>query len=95
MGYGAVFGIVIWVFFHLILMPLMHTVPAPWNQPFQEHLSELFGHIVWMMTIEGARQLYFISINLNFNKIKHGLGHLDVFLAHSSYSHSSLSFTTS
>lgn len=59
MGYGAVFGVIVWVFFHLILMPLMHTVPAPWNQPFHEHLSEFFGHIVWMMTIEGARQLYF------------------------------------
>ncbi len=58
MGQGAVFGIVIWVLFHLIIMPIMHTVPAPWNQPFQENLSELFGHIVWMMTIDLVRQLF-------------------------------------
>ena len=28
MGQGAVFGIAIWVLFHLIIMPIMHTVPA-------------------------------------------------------------------
>lgn len=42
MGQGAVFGIAIWVLFHLIIMPIMHTVPAVWDQPFQEHLSEFF-----------------------------------------------------
>ncbi|MBI5974833.1 DUF1440 domain-containing protein [Staphylococcus sp. H16/1A] len=39
-------------------MPITHTVPAMWNQPFQEHLSELFGHIVWMITIDYVRQLF-------------------------------------
>ncbi len=27
-GQGAVFGIAIWVYFRLIIMPIMHTVPA-------------------------------------------------------------------
>lgn len=44
---GAAFGLVVWVFFHLILMPAMGTVPAAWNQPWEEHFSELFGHAVW------------------------------------------------
>ncbi|ARJ50829.1 YagU family protein [Staphylococcus lutrae] len=57
-GKGALFGVLIWILFHLILMPGLHTVPAAWNQPFQEHFSELFGHIVWMMTIDGVRRLY-------------------------------------
>ncbi|MCD8915374.1 DUF1440 domain-containing protein [Staphylococcus simulans] len=55
-GYGAVFGIIVLIGFHLVLMPLIQTVPAPWDQPFHEHLSELFGHIVWMMTIELVRR---------------------------------------
>nr|WFO02199.1 DUF1440 domain-containing protein [Staphylococcus aureus] len=65
MGQGAVFGIVIWVLFHLIIMPIMHTVPAVWDQPFQEHISELFGHVVWMMTIELVRQHFVYRYKLN------------------------------
>lgn len=65
MGQGAVFGIAIWVLFHLIIMPIMHTVPAVWDQPFQEHLSEFFGHIVWMMTIELVRQHFVYRYKLN------------------------------
>lgn len=53
---GALFGVAVWVGFHLILMPLMGTVPAPWDQPFPEHFSELFGHVVWMWVIEIIRR---------------------------------------
>ena len=37
-------------------MPLMGTVPAPWNQPFAEHFSEFFGHIIWLWVIEVFRR---------------------------------------
>ncbi|WP_143462386.1 DUF1440 domain-containing protein [Levilactobacillus enshiensis] len=47
---GTWFGLAIWVAFHLGIMPLMGTVPAPENQPKEEHLSESLGHIVWMVT---------------------------------------------
>lgn len=53
---GAVFGILVWIGFHVILMPLMGIVPAPWDQPWQEHFSEIFGHIVWMWVIEIFRR---------------------------------------
>lgn len=53
---GAAFGFAVWVVFHLVLMPLMGTVPAPWNQPFNEHFSECFGHIFWMWVIELTRR---------------------------------------
>ena len=53
---GAAFGIVVYVGFHVILMPLMGTVPAPWDQPFAEHFSELFGHIIWLWVIEIFRR---------------------------------------
>ena len=34
----------------------MGTVPAPWNQPFAEHFSEFFGHIIWLWVIEVFRR---------------------------------------
>ncbi|WP_057002422.1 YagU family protein [Agrilactobacillus composti] len=54
-GQGMVFGLAVWVAFHLIIMPLMGTVPAIWNQPIEEHISEALGHMVWMWTIEVFR----------------------------------------
>lgn len=53
---GTAFGIGVYVGFHVILMPAMGIVPAPWNQPWQEHFSELFGHMVWMWVIEIVRR---------------------------------------
>ena len=53
---GAAFGIVIHVVFHVLLMPALGTVPAPWDQPWQEHVSEFFGHIIWMWSIEIVRR---------------------------------------
>ena len=53
---GAAFGIVVYVAFHVVLMPLMGTVPAPWDQPFAEHFSEFFGHIIWLWFIEVFRR---------------------------------------
>jgi len=37
-------------------MPAIGTVPAPWDQPFEEHLSEALGHMVWMWSIEIVRR---------------------------------------
>ncbi len=64
MGQGAVF----WYRYLGIIPPYHYAesrtpVPAVWDQPFQEHLSEFFGHIVWMMTIELVRQHLSIAIN--------------------------------
>lgn len=62
LGYGSIFGIVVWILFHLIIMPIMNVVPSALDQPFHEHISELFGHIVWLMVIEFVRR-YFIYRN--------------------------------
>lgn len=53
---GAVYGTAVFVLFHEILLPIMGTVPPPWEQPAAEHLSELFGHIVWIWIIEIVRR---------------------------------------
>ncbi|WKD59991.1 YagU family protein [Corynebacterium caspium] len=53
---GTVFGVVVWVAFHLIIMPALGTVPPMWEQPFGEHFSELFGHAFWLWIIELTRR---------------------------------------
>lgn len=58
MAQGAVYGLIIWVAWHVILMPLFGTVPAPWDQPFEEHFSEILGHVVWAWSI--AATVFFL-----------------------------------
>lgn len=53
---GAFYGLVIWFVFHIVLLPLFGTVPAPWDQPFAEHFSELFGHMFWTWVMELTRR---------------------------------------
>ncbi|MGY3703054.1 hypothetical protein BW731_11955 [Vagococcus martis] len=48
---GAAYGIIVWIVFHILLIPAIGGMPAPWNQPFDEHFSEFFGHIVWAWSI--------------------------------------------
>ncbi|AFT81782.1 DUF1440 domain-containing protein [Leuconostoc carnosum] len=55
---GSLYGIVIWFAFHIVILPLLKTVPSPVKQPFAEHFSEFFGHIVWSWSI------YFVIIAL-------------------------------
>lgn len=54
-GQGTVFGLVVWVVFHLIVMPVMGTTPPVWKMPFEEHFSEALGHMVWMWVIDVFR----------------------------------------
>lgn len=56
MWQGAVYGFAIWVIFHVIVLPLFGTVPAPWNQPLYEHFSEITGHIFCFWVLELARR---------------------------------------
>lgn len=51
-GMGAAFGIVVLLFCHEFLMPLIGLTPAPWNLPWGEQASEFFGHILWGVGIE-------------------------------------------
>ncbi|TWP24448.1 DUF1440 domain-containing protein [Apibacter muscae] len=53
---GTLYGIFLNFLFHIILMPALGTIPAPWNQPLEEHFSELFGHILWTWVIEIFRR---------------------------------------
>ena len=61
MWQGAVFGIVVYIGAHVIVMPLLGWAPNPFPwvagaQTWSEHFSELFGHIVWLWSIEIVRR---------------------------------------
>lgn len=53
---GAAYGIFLWIAFHIVLLPLMRTVPPPWQQPFAEHFSEIFGHAFCFWLVEIVRR---------------------------------------
>lgn len=55
-GRGTGYGIFVWGATHVVLMSLTHTVPAPWKRPISEHLSEFFGHALWMWTTDAVRR---------------------------------------
>lgn len=61
---GAAYGIALWIIWHIILMPAVGTVPAPWDQPFDEHFSEFWGHIVWAWSI-ASTVFYLIAKDKN------------------------------
>jgi putative membrane protein len=46
----------IWFAWHVVLMPALGTIPAPWDQPWEEHFSEITGHAAWMWVIELTRR---------------------------------------
>lgn len=56
MWQGAVFGFFVYLFAHVIVMPLIAEVPSLSQIPLDEHVSELFGHIVWLWAIEIVRR---------------------------------------
>ncbi len=55
MWQGAMYGLALWLAFHVILLPAFGTVPPPWKQPFLEHLSEIFGHMFCFWLVEITR----------------------------------------
>lgn len=52
---GTLFGIAIHIAFHEYLLPKLNLTPQVKDLPNEERLSELFGHIVWMNTIDLVR----------------------------------------
>ena len=68
MWQGMMYGLVLWVAWHVLLMPIVQTVPAPWDQPFTEHFSEIFGHMVWGWSI--AATAYFMIAKQKVSDLK-------------------------
>lgn len=53
---GMAFGILTMIGSHGILLPMMHLSPAMWDLPLDEILSEIFGTLLWVWTIEIFRR---------------------------------------
>ena len=64
MGQGAVL-VLLFGYYSTLSLCQSCILYLLWDQPFQEHLSEFFGHIVWMMTIELVRQHFVYRYKLN------------------------------
>lgn len=56
MAYGIVFGAIVNILAHVIVMPLIGLVPPLSEIPMHEHLSELLGHMVWLAVMEIMRR---------------------------------------
>jgi putative membrane protein len=62
---GAAYGLVVWFAFHVVLLPMMGTVPPPWQQPAAEHFSEITGHMFCFWVTDLARH----DLKMRFSRI--------------------------
>lgn len=53
---GLAFGLFVTVAFHGVLLPLFAWAPPLWRLPYEELLSETFGHLLWIWVIEVFRR---------------------------------------
>lgn len=49
---GLLFGAVVTIGFHGLVLPIGGWAPPIWKLPFDELFSESFGHLMWAWTIE-------------------------------------------
>lgn len=56
LGQGLVFSLLVTIMFHGVLLPINGWAPQLWELPMDEIISEVFGHAVWMWTIEIFRR---------------------------------------
>ena len=59
---GAAYGIGAFVVAHEIVLPRLGLSPKASELPLEEHLSELFGHIVWLLEAEQVRKAVRLAI---------------------------------
>ena len=55
-GYGSAFGVVLQIFTHESLVPLVGLDVPPWKQPVREHTSEVFTHVLYGVATEAVRR---------------------------------------
>lgn len=53
---GCAAGLIFWFGAHMLIMPLMGLTPPALELPFDEQLSEILGHALWMWVIEIYRR---------------------------------------
>lgn len=55
LGWGMVYGFAVYFGAHCVVMPFMGLVPPVFQIPFDEQISELFGHLWWLWLMEIVR----------------------------------------
>lgn len=55
---GIVFGLVIGLGAHCIVLPLMGLGLPPWKMGFEEYMSEIVGSAIWIWTIDAIRRRF-------------------------------------
>lgn len=58
-GHGLAAGTAAWASAHLWALPKMGIVPSAKDQPMEEHVSELLGHMLWMWTIDAVGRTFY------------------------------------
>lgn len=53
---GCAAGLIFWFGAHMLIMPLIGLTPPALDLPFDEQLSEILGHMVWMWSAEIVRR---------------------------------------
>jgi putative membrane protein len=56
-GFGMGFGLVLQVMTHETLVPLAGLDKPPLEQPFRDHASEIFTHLIYGLTVEAIRRM--------------------------------------
>jgi putative membrane protein len=59
---GAAYGIGAFVVAHEIVLPRLGLSPKAQDLPIEEHASELFGHVVWLLEAEQVRKAVRLAI---------------------------------
>jgi putative membrane protein len=59
---GAAYGLGAFVVAHEIVLPRLGLSPAAKDLPVEEHVSELFGHVVWLLEAEQIRKAVRLAI---------------------------------
>jgi putative membrane protein len=59
---GAAYGIGAFVVAHELVLPRLGLSPAAKDLPVEEHASELFGHIAWLLEAEVVRKAARLAI---------------------------------
>ena len=59
---GAAYGIGAFVVAHEIVLPRLGLSPAAKDLPLEEHVSEFFGHIAWLLEAEQVRKAVRLAI---------------------------------
>ncbi|MDQ0454296.1 YagU family protein [Rhizobium paknamense] len=53
---GLLFGLIVTVAFHGVVLPVFGWAPPLWQLPLDELVSETIGHLLWAWTIEIVRR---------------------------------------